>query len=428
MVLSNWLSRAGSVAAQLACLPLLTTLLTTSEFAAYAIAVSLMTWYQITDFGFGNAANNYIAEARARGDEAGHFIAAAGTMAGVTLIVAMVLVVPLSGLLDHVLLGRLDLPPQTGTRLMLGLSGVLLVGYALGTIATKMLYALGKGVYANLLTLLNSLGFLALLWGVARQVGQEHRLLASTLAYTAPMGLSGVATLVYLCARYGRWGWPAVKNNFRLLRGRAWRFSLFAVLAAATLNVDYLIMSRTLAAEEIVAYNVLFRIYWVGVALYSGLLTAAWPVFTAMSVHGDRAGVERHVRNYLLAGLGALVLGSAAAAAALPWLLSWLTPDLPIQVSILTLVLFSSYIGLRIWTDTYAVALQALSEVGVFLKVVPVQALISITLQWTLSRQFGINGILLGLILSFILTVAWVLPWKLKRHAYVCSAPATTAP
>lgn len=428
VMLSNWLSRGGAVAAQLVCLPLLTTLLTPAEFAAYAIVVSLMTWYQLTDLGFGNSAQNQIAEARARGEEIGTTIAAASLLGGAVLMTALVLLVPLSRLLDHALLGPLHLPASSRTQLVLWLSGLLLVGFALGSIAQKMLYALGKGVCANLLNLINSLAFLLLLWGVARHVEPSQRLLASVLSNTLPLGITGILTLAWLAARRARWDWPGIKSHFTRLRPRAWRFWLFAVLAAAVLNVDYLIMSRTLKAEDIATYNVLFRVYWVGMSLYSGLLTATWPVFTAMGVRGDHAGITRHIRLYLLAGLGALLIGSVAMAAALPTILRWLAPGLPIHVSIFTLTLFSAYIGLRIWTDTYAVALQALNEVSVLLKAVPAQAMISIAAQWTLSQVYGINGILLGLILSFALTVVWILPLKLRTRSHAHLAKAAASP
>ncbi len=415
VALSNWVSRVGSVAAQLVCLPLLTTLLTPVEFAGYSIAVSLMAWYQLTDMGFGNSAQNHIAEGRARGEEIGHTIAAASLLGAGVLIVAMVFLLPLSHQLDHILLGPLGLPASTRTRLMLWLSGLLLVGFALGTIAQKMLYALQKGVFANLVGLFNSLAFLGLLWGVALHVDPPRRLLASVLAYTMPLGVTGIAVLAWVAARHARWDWPAVKSQFGVLRQRAWRFWLFALLAAGVLNVDYLIMSRTLSAEEIVTYNVLFRVYGVGLSLYSGLLTATWPVFSGMGVGGDYAGIERHIRFYLVAGLGALLLGSVAMAAVFPTILRCLAPGLSIQVPILTLVLFTGYIGLRVWTDTYAMALQALSEVGVFLKIVPIQAVISIISQIGLAYEFGINGILMGLTLAFTSTVMWFLPLHLRR-------------
>jgi len=73
----------------------------------------------------------------------------------------------------------------------LWLSGLLLVGFALGSIAQKMLYALGKGVYANLLSLINSLGFLLLLWGVARHVEPSHDVGQRAVQYL-PLGITGI--------------------------------------------------------------------------------------------------------------------------------------------------------------------------------------------------------------------------------------------
>lgn len=110
VALSNWFSRVGSVAAQLVCLPLLTTLLTPKEFAAYAIAVSLMTWYQLSDFGFGNSTQNHIAEARAHNKDIGPFVAATSLLGAVVLGLAAILLFPVSALLNQLLLNPINLP------------------------------------------------------------------------------------------------------------------------------------------------------------------------------------------------------------------------------------------------------------------------------------------------------------------------------
>ena len=415
VALSNWFSRAGSLAAQLVCLPLLSTLLTPKEFAAYAIAVSLMTWYQLCDMGFGNSTQNHVAEARARNEEIGTLVATACVLAAIVMVVALVLLGPLSYWLNTALLGPIGLPATNRPQLMLWLSGVMFVGYALGTIGQKMLYAMQKGIYANIISLVNSFAFLGLLWGVTRQVATEDRLLASVLAYTLPMGLTGVSTLVYLAVKYARWDVKVITVQFSKLRVRAWRFWIMAIFSTGVTNVDYLVMSRTLSADDIAAYNVLFRVFWAGMALYAGVLSAAWPVFSALGVHGDFASINRHIRLYLIAGFGALLLGVAIMAANLPTLLNWLAPGLHIQVTFITLALFATYIGLRIWSDTYAVALQALNDMNIFIIVAPIQAVITIIAEFTLSKIWGINGILMGLITSYILTAVWVLPWKFKQ-------------
>ena len=411
VALSNWVSRGFSVIAQIVCLPILSTMLTPAEFAAYAITVSLLAWYQLADFGFGNSVQNRISSCRTTGKDPGGYIAAVGVLSFAILIAATAILAPVSTLLERALFGKLHVPQ--GGAFVLWMSGGLLIGNALGIVGQKILYALGKGVIANLLMLLNSLGFLGLLWIVAREVAPSQRLLAAVFAYVAPLGLSGILLLLAITLKYGRW--RQVGLDLRALGGSAMKFWLFAVLAAAVLNVDYIIMSRLLPAQEIAAYNVLFRVFWIGMALYSGLLSALWPAITEMGARGDGSGIRRHVRLTLGGGLAALALLSCGLAALLPLVLQWVAPGLDIRVSLYTVALFSGYIGLRIWTDTYAVALQALNEVGIFLTAVPFQAGISIALQLVLAPIWGINGILIGLIMSFALTVTWVLPRRLAQ-------------
>ena len=59
--------------------------------------------------------------------------------------------------------------------------------------------------------------------------------------------------------------------------------------------------------------------------------------------------------------------------------------------------------------------LQSVGDMSAFWKWVPVQAFISIVAQYLLARRWGIEGVALGLILSFLLTAAWVLPHRTNQ-------------
>jgi len=415
VALSNWLSRGVSITAQLLSLPLLTTILSPKEFAAYAIVISLMAWYQLSDMGFGNSAQNHISEARVRNENFGLIISTVCLLGAGIFIGALILLIPASYALKFFLLNPIELNESNNLHLMLWLSGLFFVGGALGTASNKILYSIQLGVYANLVILFNSIIFLGLLWGMARFVDTNNRLFACVIAYTLPMALTGIATLTWLALRHATWKWLPIKRTFITLRPRAWRFWLFALLSAATLNVDYLIMSQTLNSTQIANYNIIFRIFWIGMALYAGLLTATWPVLSTKGAQKDYIGIERLIRLYLLVALSALFAAAFTMSAILPYIFKWLAPGISIEITKTTLFLFTLYIALRIWTDTYAAVLQALSEVNTLLFIVPIQALISITAQFLLSKEFGINGILMGLILSFCLTVAWLLPMKFKK-------------
>ncbi|WP_422824300.1 polysaccharide biosynthesis C-terminal domain-containing protein [Xenorhabdus siamensis] len=86
-------------------------------------------------------------------------------------------------------------------------------------------------------------------------------------------------------------------------------------------------------------------------------------------------------------------------------------------------LLFAAYFSIRVWSDTYAMLLQSMNELKPLWLIVPFQATLSFGLQWYLAGKFKIYGILIGLIISFILTVVIFLPIfyrkKVKELRYV---------
>ena len=89
-----------------------------------------------------------------------------------------------------------------------------------------------------------------------------------------------------------------------------------------------------------------------------------------------------------------------------------LAPDMSFSLNLSFFILFSLYYTLRVISDTYAMFLQSINVLKIFWIYTPIQAAISITAQYFLSLKYGLNGIILGLILSFIFTSAWILPYK----------------
>lgn len=416
VAVSSWVSKAGSVLAQLLVIPMLSKALSPGEFAAYAIIASLLAWYQLADLGFGNSVQNHIAENQTHQKPIGGFISAVTVVGFSIVLLAIPLLYLGANTATQLLLGRLELSPAAQSPLVFFWSGLFMVANAVGTMSLKTLYALNKGVMANAITLFNSLAMLLLVALVVQTVSTEHLFLAIVIACFAPMGISGMALLLYFGLSKGTWQWNDIKDHFSIMRFRAVRFLLFAFMAACVLNVDYLVMSQTLPAEEIATYNILFRIFWVGMALYSGLLSATLPVFVAFGVRQDQESMRRYMRLYIGCGFAFVFILGLIMSVRLSTIIDFLAPGLTMQPSLTTLFLFCIYIAFRIWTDTYAVALQALSEIGIFIKVTPLQAAISIPAQILFSLRWGLDGILMGIILSFLLSAAWILPWKLRLH------------
>ena len=80
-----------------------------------------------------------------------------------------------------------------------------------------------------------------------------------------------------------------------------------------------------------------------------------------------------------------------------------------------TIVLFTIYLIVRVWTDFFTVLVQAINDINNLIFLACFQAIASIALQIVLAQIWGVNGILVGLILSSILTVSWALPLRIKK-------------
>jgi hypothetical protein len=94
-----------------------------------------------------------------------------------------------------------------------------------------------------------------------------------------------------------------------------------------------------------------------------------------------------------------------------------LAPGSGIAVSATLIVGFGIYYSIRVWTDTLAIVLQSMTKLLPLWLSVPVQAALSIGVQWYCVPRYGLYGVLAGLIVSFVLTVAWVFPLVIRREA-----------
>jgi hypothetical protein len=60
--------------------------------------------------------------------------------------------------------------------------------------------------------------------------------------------------------------------------------------------------------------------------------------------------------------------------------------------------------------------LQSISDLRPLWIFAPFQAILSGGFQLLLAPKFGVNGIVMGVMLSFVITVAWALPLATQRH------------
>ncbi len=419
VALTAWVCRLTSIAVSLLSTRALVEFLGVERYGAFAIIVSLGGWCGLAEAGLGPSLQNFVSEARARGESYGQYLRAGQYLiALLALIVGMILFL-VGGFIQNLLLAKFPggLSQETfGGLPLVTLAGGLFVGHSLLGISYRILLAKGSG---NLAYILPALGGAFSLLGLL--AANHWRPIKNPLAVAILLGTAPPTVLAGLGwwkafhqEKLGEVPFALIKEAWKPLFSRALRFGGFAAMSAVTLQIDYLVMSQTLSPQEITQYNLITKVYLIVIAFQGSYLMTAWPVITeCMNRH---AISEVHVLVNRSLWLGFALVGVCS-------IILLLTPDLvyaiiapsvTARVDRLTLGLFALYFSCRVWAEPFAITLISVNSLRIFWLYVPIQALINAGLQISLANLFGLKGILAGLICSFLLTAAWILPWKYR--------------
>jgi O-antigen/teichoic acid export membrane protein len=418
-----WMARGVGVIAQLVSTRVLVSQLGVQHYASFSVVASMASWSVLLDCGLGASVQNSLSRARAAGRDGGPVLAAAIPLLSAMLAGALATWAVAGPTLQAFGLRHLaPVGPAPPPWLLAAIGGLATVT-AIAGVGYRVMYARGAGyvyhVY-TMLALLVSLGGLPLL---GRVTAGSPRLSAALLVTTLPSaGLALVAFARTFCGAR-----PCALDRAEV--GRLWReaypFGGLAVMSAAALQVDYVVMSQTLGARDVVEYTLVAKVFSVVLLGYSSLLAAIWPHCTEALAAGDGETADRLLRQALLGSLGVVGIGTALFLAGADLVIGFLAPASGLHLSPSLIALFGCAFLLRAWSDTHVMMLMSLGRLRVLWASIPAQAMIGAAGQYVLSRYFGPQGIILGIALSF-LAVSWVAPTAYRRLRRALARPGAT--
>lgn len=411
--LSGWGSRSVIALSQLVAVRVMAPYLGVDDYAVFAILAGLAGWFTLADFGVAAGLQNTIAGLRARNINYDAYLRATAALVMVLLATTVVLSTALALSLGPWLLRKVSGDSESSQTAYVFVASVLLGMTAIGSVAFKLWFAEGKGYLANLAQAAGAgLSIVGLL--TVTQFETDHGLLLCLTVYFVPNCLIALCALGFKVLRRGKRllqaDWQALKE----IRRRSVKFWLVAFSAIAVIQIDYVIMSQLLGSQDIAVYSIVSKLFLFAFYLYSSMLASAWPSFSANFAIGDMNGVVRLTKKILIAGIIFGILSGLVMYLVGGTLVELLAPNLKLIVPQGLLAAFAIYNLVRIWTDTFATVVQAADDFGVMLLAVPVQACASAVLQWYWVPTFGVMGVVFGLVCSFVLTVSWMLPLRLR--------------
>ena len=205
------------------------------------------------------------------------------------------------------------------------------------------------------------------------------------------------------------------RDILRDLLSRAIKFGGISVMGLLVCEIDYFIMAKTIGAVDIAVYSVFTKIFLTALVINGCLLTAAWPVCTELYYTNKIEELKMKLKRYLIFGIVLLTTAVILSFCFKNLIFKFFLPNINYDLSYMFFLICVIYFIIRIISDTYYMFLQSINKLKIFWIYQPIQFIINIILQYYFSLKYGINGIILGLLFSFLCTSFWLLPYKFNK-------------
>ena len=408
VAISAWASKLTTAIAQFVSIGFLIKYLGLENYGYFTVLVSLSGWLALTDCGFGSAFQNTLSKYRATAVSLEGLLNQTRITQYVLFLIWLPLLIFLAfPISKHLFPGMLSSNENMTLAVLTG--NIIWMINAVAGISYRILYAQQRGVLANLYPAIGSILSLASIAILTSNVSGKGNVVSALIAYSLPVAISAIAA--------NNHAYPGLKVSIRKIDyqvlktviANSWRFWGFALLVAGVINIDYLIMARIIPPREIVTYTVVSRVFMLIYFIYYSLLSAIWPTFTELLTNGNYCDVKKEIKRILIYGVIIVSIGTSIFLMTRKIIAALLSSE-HIDIPIRTILLFGAYYLFRLWGDAFAVALASVNKVKIFWLYIPFQAIISGGAQYFFGLQWGIDGIVLGISLSFFLTAVWINP------------------
>ncbi len=413
-LVSSWFARIMTVSVSLVTIPVMLGSLSVAEYAIYAILVGLNLWFALMDFGMGKANQNSIVIKLVKGESISDLIVTTNLLLGIVAVIvlfALWCVKYPAG--DFLFRSASSIGgAEKSTYFFIGASLMLVAGCS--GVVVKQWYGLGQGYIGNFIVFISQLITLLGCLYVSRQAGVEGKLLGFIIFYFFPIAL-------LLCLSVGGlWGVNYFKGGrFRLtvafgIIREARGFFVLGFMSAFVLGFDYIILSQYVSVEDITVYSIAARLFSAVYIMFNVVLLVLWPRLTRLSATGRLDKLRKGIRSAIVVGCVYVFISTSMLLLFGNKLLSMIGEE-GVSLPTALLLLFGMYYFVRVWVDVFSTLLQSQGELWNLYWAIPLQVVISIGLQVLLVQSLSYYGVLIAVMLSYLLTMAWVLPMSARK-------------
>jgi O-antigen/teichoic acid export membrane protein len=415
VAISAWVSKIFIASMQVTSVRVLLNYLTQDKYAVYVIAYSLIGWFNLAEFGVGISLQNFISELQARKESYEKYIIAALQIVVVLFTITLLITIFISSPIQNIIFRKFSYISEIQSINITLVVGIITLISCFLSIVFKVYYALYKGYIANLIPAISIVISMIIIVIINRYFQKQANILLALLVFTVPQLVLVLFLFIKVFRNYFS---KLLEFNLFVLKVliiRAAKFHGTIIGSLAYMQTDYLVMSQTLSVDEIVEYNVFMRVFMFFSYAYISFLAAFWPISLEMYIKKKFKELKNKIKKHLAYVTLFMILGITFIMIFSKLIIEILAPGQNILPTFWFMFLIGIYVIVKAWQDTFAMFLQSINVLRIFWMYMPLQVIINLLLQYFLSKAYGVNGIILGLIISTASVSTWILFFKTNK-------------
>ncbi|MDR1952454.1 MAG: MATE family efflux transporter [Elusimicrobiota bacterium] len=387
------------------------------RYSVYIIAFSLTAWLPLAELSVGTSLQNYISQHRAQNKNYDRHVVSAFQIEIFTFLFFAIVIFFLSPFVQNLLFRKFALAAEIKNMpIVLTVCLVSLI-FICSSIIHKIYYAVHKGYISNILPALSSIISMILIVIFRKYHIGGQNIIYALLIFLLPQA---IVSFTFFAAYFRRYISKLFTFDFTSIKDilvRAFKLHGVGIFTTIYIQTDYLVISQTLAGNpnEIISYSIFTRVFFFFSFIYSSFLASVWPVISEMYHQGQLKEIWKMLKRYLLYGFILMTAGTVGVMIFSKMIFHILAPGVDIINAHLLILILGFYMIIKTWNDTFHVFLQSVNVLRIFWIFMPFEIIINAAAQYFFSKQFGIYGIIFGLIISVLATSFWILPIKARK-------------
>ena len=399
----SFLFKAIGIGLSFLLLPLTVNYLPKVEYGVWVPRFSVMNWVNMLDMGIGLGLRNKLAESVARNDlEATRRymstgIAAVMAISGVLLLIFLILVNTFS--LQPVY-NTVELSEEVLYNATLW-TGIFVITTFVLSLINQFYYAWQQAAKTGLISIVISFILLAIVYYLTLQ--PEHNFIYFVYSFGAASIFSRLGFLVDFFRKH-RDVMPKIKyvhvSCVKAISNLGLKFFVMQVACICLFSSANILITQRLGPENILAYDVVFKVFSVITMAHSMICAPLWNAYTEAYVKKDFLWMRKTVQKMLLLMIpifaGCVILVFATDFVVAFWLHKNIAiPDyLPSAMGV--------FVFVSCFNNVWGYFFNGIGKIDLQMYLSIMAAVIVIPLAWWLMGIFGVTGMILAIVITSI--------------------------